>query len=156
MLINGFGICYMLNVSVCSAGISAQQQSRYTLSGMSCTRDLFMKRLAITGSEESTYEVYRKEIKERYDLRTSHEEADAIIIQQVFSAVKSGASTVKVIRDDTDVFVLLSYFHDKHKLKATVLMEATHNARTIIRINDTVTTSEYHVISSTSARSHGL
>ena len=50
---------------------------------------------------EDSGEIWIRRIttKGMYDLSTSHEEVDVIIIQQVFSAVKSRASTVKVICD---------------------------------------------------------
>ena len=60
--------------------------------------------------------------------------ADIIIIQQVFAAVRDDDATVKVICDDTDVFVLLTYFVHKHDILSSILMEATHNERTIIDI----------------------
>ena len=44
-------------------------------------------------------------------MRTTHEEADIIIIQQCYGVVSNGCSSVKVISDDTIVFVLLMFFY---------------------------------------------
>ena len=67
-----------------------------------------------------------------------HEEADLILVQQCYKAVSEGCSTVKIISDDTDVFVLLEYFYGILNCTAVVLMEATHGGRTVIDIGDTV------------------
>ena len=42
---------------------------------------------------------------------TTHEEADIIVIQQCYGAVSNECSSVKVISDDMDVFVLLALFY---------------------------------------------
>jgi len=42
-------------------------------------------------------------------LKTTHEEADIMIIQQMIDAVPEGHTGVAVLSDDTDVFVLLVY-----------------------------------------------
>ena len=76
-------------------------------------------------------------MRKRDDLRTSHEEADVIMIQQVFHAAEHGGSLIKVVCDDTDVFMLLANFVEKHTLEATVLMEEKHD-RKIININETI------------------
>ena len=60
----------------------------------------------ITASSEVPEETHNGNRQKREDLRTSHEEADLIIPQQVLFAVEEGACCVKVISDDTDVFVL--------------------------------------------------
>ena len=103
------------------------------------SQTFYSKKLVITGSEESTREVCQDVVRKRDDLRTSHEEADVIMIQQVFHAAEHGGSLIKVVCDDTDVFVLLANFVEKHTLESTVLMEETHYDRKIININETIT-----------------
>ena len=51
------------------------------------------------------------------DVRTTHEEADIIVVKQCYGAVSNGCSSVKVISDDTDVFVLLAFFYLKQNLR---------------------------------------
>ena len=58
-------------------------------------------------------DISRNSIRKRNDLKTSHEEADIIIIQQVLHAAKNGSKMIKVICDDTDVFILLLNFVDQ-------------------------------------------
>ena len=53
------------------------------------------------------------------------------------AAVFDGAKTAKVVCDDTDVFALLSFFQDFSSLRATILMEETHQDENIININKT-------------------
>ena len=73
-------------------------------------------------------------------MQTSHEEADVIIPQQVLQAVNEGNQCVKVICDDTDVFILLMYFYHQQKVSrlSTVLLESTGSTRSIICIGSTV------------------
>ena len=53
-------------------------------------------------------------IIERKDLTTTHEEADAIMVQQAYkSALDSATKSICVVCDHTDVFILLVYFYDK-------------------------------------------
>ncbi len=75
----------------------------------------------------------------RPDLKTMHEEADVIIPNQVVYLASLGCCTIKVISDDTDVFVLLlvHYYADK-KLTSTLVMEQTSQGRSSVNIGSTV------------------
>ena len=68
-------------------------------------------RLVITGEEDSPMEVTEGEFANiaRHDIRTSHEEADNIIVRQMVNIVKESSNGVTIISDDTDVFVLALY-----------------------------------------------
>ncbi len=46
----------------------------------------------------------------RTDMRTTHEEADVIIAQQMVCAATESSSCITIVSDDTDVFVLLLHF----------------------------------------------
>ena len=46
-------------------------------------------------------------MRERADLRTSHEEADVVIVQHAVHLADLGKMSVRVVAEDTDVFVLL-------------------------------------------------
>ena len=74
-------------------------------------------------------------MRERHDLRTTHEEADVIIPQQ---AMKLVPQNITVICDDTDVFVLLLYYYCVRDLSAAVLMEGTSPQRALENIGETV------------------
>ena len=64
-------------------------------------------KLVITANEINPQETQSGFRRIREDLQTNHEEADVIIPQQVTHAIESGKTCVKVIGDDTDVFILL-------------------------------------------------
>ena len=68
------------------------------------------KKLIITASDPTPVEIFKGVITERRDLYTRHEEADVIIPHQVISAIGKGSSCVRVLSDDTDVFVLLLHY----------------------------------------------
>lgn len=95
------------------------------------------KSLMITGSSDVPLEIQMGVPVSRYDIRTSHEEADVIITQQAVYAATQGAKCVKVICDDTDVFVLLLHFYSLTKLSSMMLMEGTSGERTMVDIGAT-------------------
>lgn len=51
---------------------------------------------------------------QRHDMATSHEEADVIIVQQAIMLADEGRS-IRVLADDTDVYVLLLHISTKSK-----------------------------------------
>ncbi|KAK2141525.1 hypothetical protein LSH36_1087g00012 [Paralvinella palmiformis] len=67
----------------------------------------------------------------RVDLRIIHEEADVIIVQQVVKLAEDGVSSIKVIRDDTDVFVLLIHYIAQEHLTCDLIMCGTSSRRVI-------------------------
>ena len=91
----------------------------------------------ITASSEVPEETHNGNRQKKEDLRTSHEEADLIIPQQVLFAVEEGAGCVKDISDDTDVFVLLIHFFHLKQHSATIIMESTKEEWNIIDIGQT-------------------
>lgn len=98
----------------------------------------YNKKLFVTGASEIPILVWNGNITNEIDMRTSHEEADINIVQLCFNATASGCSSVKVLSDDTDVFVLLAYFYHKLKCSSLVYMEATHGNRSVIDIKQTI------------------
>ncbi len=74
----------------------------------------------------------------RPDLKTMHEEADVIIPNQVVYLASLGCCTIKVISDDTDVFVLLVHYYTDKKLTSTLVMEPTSQGRSSVNIGSTV------------------
>ena len=71
-------------------------------------------------------------------MKTTQEEADIIMIQQLFTAARGGAKVVKVICDDTDVFSLQCRHQQIHKLNVTILMEETHLNKEVIDIKESI------------------
>ena len=69
-------------------------------------------------------EVRSDTLVQRFDLKTTHEEANAIIPQQVVALVDMGCKTINVIRDDTNVFVLLAQYFAEESLSVSLIMES--------------------------------
>ena len=64
-----------------------------------------------------------------------HEEADINLISYMLQAAEAGALTIRILNDDTDVFVLLVYWAWKANVQSTVQMEKWNG--TILDINTT-------------------
>ena len=93
----------------------------------------------MTGSDDVPTEVRKGRIHQRLDLRTSHEEADCIIVQQCYKQViEEGCRTIRIICDDTDVISLACYFYPKSLEGITVYMEPTSWGRNVIDIGKSV------------------
>ena len=76
---------------------------------------------------------------DRHDLRSTHEEADILIIQHAISSSLSGKS-VRVVCDDTDVFILLVHFYNskcKGSNYAPMVMSSPVKQRAVIDIRAT-------------------
>ena len=58
----------------------------------------------------------------RADLKTTHEEADIIMVQQAINVSQAGGTRVQITvrADDTDIFVLLLHFYDKLDCSSTI------------------------------------
>jgi hypothetical protein len=65
--------------------------------------------LAVTGKADFAVEIRQRERVERPDVRFDHEEADVIISHQVVQFASKPKMSLKVISDDTDIFVLLTH-----------------------------------------------
>ena len=74
----------------------------------------------------------------RPDLKTMHEEADVFIPHQVVYLASLRCCSIKVIRDDTDVFMLLVHYYAKKKLTSTLLIELTSQGRSSANIGSTI------------------
>lgn len=94
-------------------------------------------RLVLTGPSPTPQEVSQGIVIQRGDLKTSHEEVDVIIAQQMVKVATQGTKCIKVICDDTDVFVLLLHYYAHSKLTCTVVMEGTSAQRGMINIGQT-------------------
>ena len=96
------------------------------------------KRLIVTGADPIPMEICEGIMRDRPDLRTTHEEADVIIVQQVVQLANSGKNNIHVIVDDTDVFILLLHYYSMKKLTCDMLMIGTSAGRKCIDIKATV------------------
>ena len=94
--------------------------------------------LVITGISPVPMEVRSEALVQRFDLKTTHEEADAIIPRQVVALADMGCKTINVICDDTDVFVLLAHYFAEENLPVSLIMESTSRSQSSIDIGATV------------------
>ena len=94
--------------------------------------------LVMTGSDETLIGITAGSLIQREDLRTSHEEADVIMVQQCYNLILNGGSTVNIISDDTDVFSLPCNLFPAERSDVTVLMEPTKTSRVVTDIGATV------------------
>ena len=96
-------------------------------------------KLVITGEDPCPIEISNggDSVETRSDLKTTHKEADIIIVQQLVRCA-SDARTVTVIYDDTDMFVLLLYHYKRADLDIPVYMESPSKGRTVIDIKSAV------------------
>ena len=78
------------------------------------------------------------QVQERQDLRTTHEEADVIIAQHVVHLAETGHNSIRVLADDTDVFVLLLHFYKQRQLTCNLVMMGTSSGRKCADIKATV------------------
>ena len=94
--------------------------------------------MVITGISPVPMEVRSDALVQRFDLKTTHEDADAIIPQQVVALADMGCKTINVICDDTDVFILLAHYFAEESLSVSLIMESTSRSRSSIDIGATV------------------
>ena len=64
-------------------------------------------KLLITGDKDIPVELNKGIVIQRADMKTTHEEADNIIVQQMVAAANENQKGISVLSDNTDVFVLL-------------------------------------------------
>ena len=74
-------------------------------------------------------------IDSRYNGGFEHDEADVTMIAYLLQAAESGKSVIRILTDDTDVFVLLICWVWKMQLHSAVLMERWNGV--VIDINAT-------------------
>ena len=106
---------------------------QYLINNVSCEST----RLTITGDQPTPIQLYENTVTNRADLRATHEEADVIMVQQMVKVAEKGCSNIKVICDDTDVFVLLVFYYDKENLSCYVSMASPVAIRNVINIKAT-------------------
>jgi hypothetical protein len=109
--------------------------------------DIFMDRntqhhvLVMTGEEETPLQIKKGQVQERRDIKTMHEEADVILIQQVLACTRkdiTASKNISVVCDDTDVFVLLLYYYWTCGLADVLIMESPIRGKSVIDIAKTV------------------
>ena len=70
------------------------------------------------------------------DCVVTHDEADVTLCSYMLKAVAEGAQTIRILSDDTDVFVLLVYWTSRMRFVAKIQMEKWNGD--VLDINETV------------------
>ena len=112
--------------STLTSASSKSQIIRYITNGLiqRAVSGCYSNTLLITGLLATPNEITLWAAIERQDLKTSHEEADLIMVQQAYRKIlHRQVDIVSIICNNTDVLVLLTYFYWKLDLSSTVLME---------------------------------
>ena len=97
--------------------------------------------LVITGPDPTPVQICDGQFADRHDFRTTHEEADVVIIQQAVHLATTGINSIREVADDPDVFVLLLYYYTTQQLTCNLVMTGTSYGRTS---DDTKATVEKH------------
>ncbi|MES9884531.1 MAG: hypothetical protein ABW185_27110 [Sedimenticola sp.] len=95
-------------------------------------------KLVVTGQNNVPVQIKGNDVLHLDSLQTTHEEADVIIVQQVVHLASSGTDHIRVVCDDTDVFVLLCHHYDLLNLSCKLTMAGTSQGRTVVDIPETV------------------
>lgn len=99
----------------------------------------FQSRLIITGQESVPIEIAPNGVViNREDLKTTHEEADTIIVAQAIYAAREERKHVVVVADDTDVYILLLYHYQVENLSIPMKLQSLQAGRAFIDISATV------------------
>ena len=94
--------------------------------------------LVIPGRYPVPMEVRSNALVQRVDLKTTHDEADVIIPQQVVALADMGCKSINGICDDTYVFVLLAHYFAEESFSVSLIMESTSRSRSSIDMGATV------------------
>ena len=91
----------------------------------------------VTGPDPAHIEIYKGRVRPRDDIRTTHEEADVIIVQQMVQLASIAVQNIYVICDDTYVFVLLLHVFVLENLTCSLVMVGTSHGRSVVDIRAT-------------------
>ena len=90
-------------------------------------------KLVLTGRDQVPTEINKSIVISRRDLETSQEDASVIIVQQMVAITeKHGGDGIRVLCDDTDVFVLLLHFYSLMKMSCPLTMESFFKHRHVL------------------------
>ncbi|KAL8624434.1 hypothetical protein ACOMHN_034682 [Nucella lapillus] len=96
-------------------------------------------KLIVTGQDPTPVEISSGGITiSRQDLRTTHEEADEIVVAQAIYAATEEGKHVGVVADDTDVYIMLLYHYYNGSLTCPMTLIPTRSERALIDIRAAV------------------
>ena len=101
---------------------------------------LCVHKLVVTGREPVPVEINKGLVIRRCDLKTVQEEADVIMIQQmIVISEELDWAGIRVMCDDTDVFVVLLHFYSLREMSCSLTMESLARDRKCVDIRATAT-----------------
>ncbi|KAH3850517.1 hypothetical protein DPMN_092929 [Dreissena polymorpha] len=120
-----------------------KQQLIYLICKALCTDKEFhhlctqTHKLIVKGDHGTPTAIYNGVIINGADLKTTHEEADVIMIRKMVDAVEAEHTGISVVADDTEVFVLLFPYYVVIKLSLLVIMVSPVKEKAVIDIRKT-------------------
>ena len=114
--------------------------------------------LTIAGVRDVPVEITGGLRIDRHDLRSTHKEADILITQHAISLSLLGKS-VRVVYDDTDVFVLLVHYYNSRCIcrnSAPMIMSSPEKERAVIYIYIRATVESHSDVADDLLAIHGL
>ena len=97
-------------------------------------------KLVITSQQDEPEQLLHGTRTLRPDLRSTQEEADVIIPHQVSAALTDGKSSIKVLCEDTEDFVLLCHCYHSNDWQVNLYLAEFSEGKSIISIKDSVKT----------------
>lgn len=94
--------------------------------------------MVVTGQNPAPTGISQKGISFRQDLKNNHEEADSIVVAQAFHAAAEEGKHIRVVTDDTDVYIMLLYHYYSQSLTVLMILLPTKSERTITDVRATV------------------
>ena len=99
----------------------------------------YSSRLIITGQEPTPIEIAPREVVIiREHIKTTHEEANSIIVAQAIYVAKEENKHVIVVANDTDIYILVLYHYQAESLNTPIKLKSTQASRALIDVTATV------------------
>ena len=104
-------------------------------------------KLVVTGRDPIPVEIHKGLVIRCCDLKTMQEEADVIMIKQIIAISEElDGAGIRVMCDDTDVFVLLLHFYRLREMSCSITMESLARERKCVDIIMTTATKHKEII----------
>ena len=120
-------------IQLIDLNVAALQKEKYQFK-------LCGQKLVVTGRDPIPVEINKGVVIRRCDLKTMQEEADVIMIQHMIAISEElDGAGIRVMCDDTDVFVLLLHFYRLREMSCSLTMESLARDRKCVDIRATAT-----------------
>ena len=114
---------------------------------------MFPHKLTVPGTDPTPLEIFNSKVIPKEQFRTTQEEADTIIVQQLIIAAPQKAI---VVADDTDIFVLLLHFCHTGEIRSKTYMQRTDKGSSSKVMDIAATLANHKPIIPNLLAAHGL